>query len=165
MSNAVLIGLSPQVRGKKWELEQDSYTVGRIEEGTDLCILDSTVSSRHAVLQRSGNSYAVTDLQSTNGTRINGAPIEEQVLNSGDVVQFGSVELMYKLANAEQTVGRTVVSLVDHSNVGKTVRQMENMSPVSDNSDKMATMIFAAIGVILGGAILAVCFLILKNLF
>lgn len=165
MANATLVGLSPQVRGKRWVLEKDHYTVGRIEESSDLCILDSTVSSRHAVLELTGEGFKLIDQQSTNGTRVNGVAIQEQLLHNGDIVQFGSVELMYKTMNAEQTVSKTIISLADHSNAGQTVRQMTNISPVVEESNKMTTALFAAIGVVLGGAILLVLIMILKNLF
>jgi pSer/pThr/pTyr-binding forkhead associated (FHA) protein len=55
------------------------------------------VSRRHAELRRNGEAVVVTDLGSTNGTRVNGAPVREQVLSSGDEVSVGSTRLVFEM--------------------------------------------------------------------
>ena len=52
---------------------------------------------RHAELRRAGDSVVLTDLGSTNGTRVNGAPIRERVLVSGDEVSVGSTRLIFEM--------------------------------------------------------------------
>ena len=58
---------------------------------------ESTVSRRHARLDRKGDDVALTDLGSTNGTFVNGAKLAgETVLRPGDSVQFGAVQYRFE---------------------------------------------------------------------
>jgi hypothetical protein len=66
------------------------YTIGR-ERDCDLLIEDLTVSRMHARLERAAEGWLLTDLGSTNGTRLNGWRIREPVrVRAGDRVAFGS---------------------------------------------------------------------------
>jgi pSer/pThr/pTyr-binding forkhead associated (FHA) protein len=66
------------------------YTIGR-ERDCDLLIEDLTVSRMHARLERAADGWLLTDLGSTNGTRLNGWRIREPVrVRTGDRVAFGS---------------------------------------------------------------------------
>jgi hypothetical protein len=66
------------------------YTIGR-EQDCDLLIEDLTVSRMHARLERAADGWLLTDLGSTNGTRLNGWRIREPVpVRAGDRVAFGS---------------------------------------------------------------------------
>jgi predicted component of type VI protein secretion system len=79
------------------ELTEPEITIGRTDENT-LQIDDISVSSHHAVLALSGDDYILTDIGSTNGTRINGRDIDpetEHTLKPGDTVRFGKVETVY----------------------------------------------------------------------
>ena len=64
----------------------------------ELVLPDSNVSRRHAELRRKGDGVFVTDLGSTNGTRVNGTPVREQVLSSGDEVTVGSTRLIFEMS-------------------------------------------------------------------
>ena len=59
---------------------------------------DPNVSRRHAEIRHSGNAVVVTDLGSTNGTRVNGIPVREQHLASGDEITVGSTTLVFELS-------------------------------------------------------------------
>jgi hypothetical protein len=61
----------------------------------DVIVEDPRVSRRHAQLRRRYNRYVLYDLGSRGGTRINGYPVEECVLHSGDVISLAGVELIY----------------------------------------------------------------------
>jgi hypothetical protein len=70
--------------GARW------YTIGR-EQQCDLLIGDLTVSRTHARLERAADGWLLTDLGSTNGTRLNGWRIREpEPVRAGDRVAFGS---------------------------------------------------------------------------
>jgi hypothetical protein len=71
--------------------------IGRLPE-CDVVLPDSNVSRRHAELQRKGDGVFVTDLGSTNGTRVNGTPVREQLLASGDEVTVGSTRLIFEMS-------------------------------------------------------------------
>ena len=63
-----------------------------------MVLSDSNVSRRHAELRRKGDGIFVTDLGSTNGTRVNGVPIREQLLASGDEISVGSTRLIFEMS-------------------------------------------------------------------
>jgi hypothetical protein len=64
------------------------WTIGRSQEN-DIVIPDPNVSRRHARLSRADNGYIVEDLGSTNGTLLDGAPIDRERIESGDELTFG----------------------------------------------------------------------------
>ena len=74
----------------------DSLTIGRSEHN-DLVINDSFVSHEHACISKSKHNYLLADLSSTNGTLVNGQPVEEEIaLADGDVIQIGAVTLTFE---------------------------------------------------------------------
>ena len=64
---------------------------------SDLVLADPTVSRVHAVASREGGSWTITDLESTNGVRVNGARVKQAVLVRGDVIELGRVRLVFGL--------------------------------------------------------------------
>src|SRR5918997_153170 len=61
---------------------------GRPQEN-DIVVADPNVSRRHARLSRADNGFVVEDLGSTNGTLLDGAPIDRERIESGDELTFG----------------------------------------------------------------------------
>jgi hypothetical protein len=82
--------------GRRVQIGTEPLVIGRLPE-CGVVLADSNVSRRHAELRRSGDSVVLTDLGSTNGTRVNGAPIRERVLVSGDEVSVGSTRLIFEM--------------------------------------------------------------------
>ena len=80
------------------ELAEASISVGRLADNT-LQIEDASVSSHHAELVREGDDYLLRDLDSTNGTFLNGAAHSEGKLKEGDQVRFGNIETLYESEN------------------------------------------------------------------
>ena len=76
-------------------LEQLPFTVGRNDDA-DHTIYSSAVSKQHALFVRIDERYAVRDLQSTNGTFVNGQRVVEQVLDDGDIIHFAHVEFCFR---------------------------------------------------------------------
>lgn len=77
---------------KEFYLRELPVTVGKMKEG--LCIEDDSVSRLHACFKEKGKEILLQDLDSTNGTYVNGkslAPGEECVVNRGDEIQFGKI--------------------------------------------------------------------------
>ncbi len=75
-----------------YELENEVTTIGRIEEN-DLTIEDGSVSSHHARLTLQADGVLLEDLESTNGTKVNDAPITSIKLTGGEHILFGSIEV------------------------------------------------------------------------
>jgi hypothetical protein len=71
------------------------FSIGR-DASCDLAISDMTVSRRHAQLERTKDGWLITDLESTNGTRVNGWRVRGKVpVRAGDVVSFGNLETVF----------------------------------------------------------------------
>src|SRR6184192_1691676 len=89
---ARLVLLSEGLTGRTYELKVDRTTVGRVEDNS-FQIPEASVSSHHAEIILRGNDVVIKDLNSTNGTFINGEKISESVLKPGQTLKLGSVEL------------------------------------------------------------------------
>ena len=76
-------------------LTEDSFAIGR-KSDNDLSIDDHTVSSRHAKIVRVQSVYFIEDLKSTNGTAVNGKPIERAQLHDADVITIGQHRLIFQ---------------------------------------------------------------------
>jgi hypothetical protein len=73
---------------------KESFTIGR-DAACDLVLPDLTVSRSHAGLRRKAGGWLLSDVGSTNGTRVNGWRVTEPVpVRAGDEVTFGSLTLM-----------------------------------------------------------------------
>ena len=89
---AKLVILNQGMTGRTFDVNVERTTVGRMEENT-FQIADASVSSRHAEILLRGTELLIRDLNSTNGTFINGDRITEAVLKPGQILRFGQVEL------------------------------------------------------------------------
>jgi pSer/pThr/pTyr-binding forkhead associated (FHA) protein len=78
--------------GRSHELKVDKTTVGRLEDNT-FQIPEASVSSHHCEVLLQGSEVKIKDLDSTNGTFINGEKISEAVLKPGQTLRLGQVEL------------------------------------------------------------------------
>lgn len=76
------------------KLENEVTTIGRHPESLVVLTCPSS-SSRHATIKKAKDGYYVQDLGSSNGTRVNGAEIEEALLKDGDRVGFGDVQSVF----------------------------------------------------------------------
>jgi hypothetical protein len=83
--------------GERVTVGADPVVVGRLPECT-VVLGDPNVSRRHAEIRHVGDAVVVTDLGSTNGTKVNGIPVREQHLASGDEITVGSTTLVFELS-------------------------------------------------------------------
>jgi hypothetical protein len=83
--------------GRRVTVGSEALVIGRLPE-CEVVLPDSNVSRRHAELRRKGDGVFVTDLGSTNGTRVNGTPVREQLLANGDEVSVGSTKLVFEMS-------------------------------------------------------------------
>lgn len=77
-------------------LTGETHTLGR-HRNNDITISDPKVSSFHARIDRSTDGFVLVDLQSRNGTFLNGKRIESGILKTGDEVRLGTARLLYKV--------------------------------------------------------------------
>ena len=87
--------VTPESGGKTvYEMTDELITLGRAPDNI-IQIEDQSVSGHHAQLFSSGEVYRLKDLNSTNGTRVNGQAITEVTLRIGDRLRFGKVEARF----------------------------------------------------------------------
>ena len=84
--------MSEGLTGRTYELKVEKTTVGRVEDNS-FQIPETSVSSHHAEIHLRGNEVLIKDLNSTNGTFINGEKISEAVLKPGQILRLGMIEM------------------------------------------------------------------------
>ncbi|HVX13984.1 MAG TPA: ATP-binding protein [Pirellulales bacterium] len=89
-------------QGLRFELEGDMLTIGR-DAANGFQLNDTEVSRRHAELRRTGNTFTLTDLASSNGTYVNGQPVTVHELANGDEVQLGGTLMLFTCLADEST--------------------------------------------------------------
>jgi pSer/pThr/pTyr-binding forkhead associated (FHA) protein len=72
-------------------------TLGR-GTSADVMIADEAVSREHAAVRVDGDTVVVEDLDSSNGTIVNGSPVDQARLEDGDIIQLGGTELEVRTA-------------------------------------------------------------------
>lgn len=82
------------------ELREELITIGRSPENV-VQIDDPSVSGRHAQLHQVGEIFHLQDLDSTNGTRVNGETVTAVALHVGDRITFGKVEARFEGKTSE----------------------------------------------------------------
>jgi hypothetical protein len=87
---------------KEVQLTKDRTTLGR-RPYNDIVIDNLAVSGEHAVLQMSGQEVYLEDLNSTNGTYVNGKAVKKQLLQNNDTVEIGK----YKIKFINEATGPT----------------------------------------------------------
>ncbi len=97
---AKLVILSQGMTGRSHDLKVDKTTIGRVDDNT-FPIAESSVSSHHCEVFMRGSDVVVNDLNSTNGTFINGDKITgEAVLKPGQILRLGQIELRLEVEGA-----------------------------------------------------------------
>jgi pSer/pThr/pTyr-binding forkhead associated (FHA) protein len=90
-------------RGRVFADMPTPFTIGR-EEGNPLQLNDERISRFHLKIQEDQNKIVLTDLQSTNGTKVNGESVQIWVLRPGDVISLGRTLLVF--GSREEIAGR-----------------------------------------------------------
>ncbi len=88
------------VDGKRHEVDKRRVVIGRSKE-CDIKLSDPNVSRRHAELRQEGSAYWLVDLDSTNGSAVNGQRTARAKLESGDTITIGSTDLLFERRLAE----------------------------------------------------------------
>ena len=81
-------------RGRTYPNLEPPVTIGR-EEGNTIQLNDERVSRYHAKIQMDHEQVVLTDLESTNGTKVNGEDVQLRNLRYGDVLQVGRTVMVF----------------------------------------------------------------------
>src|SRR5205823_1193697 len=83
--------------GRRLLVGPAGVTIGRSRQ-SDVVLSDPNVSRHHAEIRPRGGSWVLTDLGSTNGSRINGRRVEgSEVIRTGDEIELGATTLRFEL--------------------------------------------------------------------
>ena len=168
-----LVILSEGLTGKAHELKVEKTTIGRVDDNT-FPIPEASVSSHHCEVLLRGAEIVLRDLNSTNGTFINGQQLTgEAVLKAGQIIRLGQVEM--RLENPEpKSAAAAAKKLPDQTMVipqGVKLGQEPSTKVVAFNNAKSGfakksntgTKIFIAIAVVVGLALIAFIFHVLTG--
>src|SRR5215831_8225865 len=89
-----VVAISGPLKDQVFRLAEGAVSVGR-DPSNRMPIRDVTISRQHCVIEMHNGRGIVTDLESHNGTFVNGIPISKRPLTHGDVLRTGQCELVY----------------------------------------------------------------------
>ncbi|MBG6076764.1 FHA domain-containing protein [Polaromonas sp. CG_9.11] len=113
---------------KEVQLTKDRTSLGR-RPYNDIVIDNMAVSGEHAVLKISGAEGHIEDLNSTNGTYVNGKSVKKQLLHHGDTVEIGKYKIQYvDEANAGESAINGAIKVMSGPAAG---REMALVKPVT----------------------------------
>ena len=105
MTDVTLQILEGMERGKVFSFLEPPFTIGR-EISNSIALNDESVSRYHAKIQDDNGRIILTDLGSTNGTRVNGHPVQLKVLRPGDQIHIGRCVLLFgSFAEIDESFG------------------------------------------------------------
>jgi pSer/pThr/pTyr-binding forkhead associated (FHA) protein len=99
-ARGVLVICNGGFEGMEYALTADETLIGR-NPTTDITLLDENISREHAIvlLDEETGSYTIEDLQSSNGTKVNGKRIRSAELADTDEIEIGSTRFRFLLRN------------------------------------------------------------------
>jgi len=89
----LLVIKGPHV-SERFYLDSDRMSIGR-DPRAELFLNDRTVSREHAVITRLDGSFLLRDVDSLNGTYVNGTVVDKAELKEGDVIQIGTFQMLF----------------------------------------------------------------------
>ena len=143
---------------KEVQITKDKTTLGR-RPYNDIVIDNLAVSGEHAVLQMAGNDVFIEDLNSTNGTYINGKAIKKQLLQHNDTVEIGKYKIKYlgvETSDYEKTMvikpGQPV-AMAATATAGAAAPSFSHTAPMASGFGALSGASAASIKVLNGAAV------------
>jgi Nif-specific regulatory protein len=110
--NPKVVGISGPLQGRELLLSDGESFIGRDPSNT-LWIADPAMSRRHCIVHRTRDAIILRDLESHNGTLLNGVPVVEQELHHGDQISLGDSVLVFLLKDDATQLAKSRVELTD----------------------------------------------------
>jgi pSer/pThr/pTyr-binding forkhead associated (FHA) protein len=97
---ATLLVKTGDFAGLRYPLAAEETLIGR-NPTTDITLVDDGISREHSMIlyDSADDSYTIEDLQSTNGTKVNGKRVRSAPLSDGDEIEIGRTLFLFKLAS------------------------------------------------------------------
>jgi predicted component of type VI protein secretion system len=141
------------ISGVTHELVDEAIMIGRGPDNT-IVVNDPSISTHHAQLLLEGDTYRLKDLDSTNGTRVNGKPVTEAVLRFDDRIRFGAADARYESSEATGSKPLPKAEEIKAQFTADTAAQphFTRASPFrrqEQQNDPVRTGIFVGLGIVL----------------
>jgi Nif-specific regulatory protein len=120
--NPRLAAIAGKLKGSVFPVGDGPVLIGR-ESTAPLCLADASVSRRHSQVEKHGDQFWISDLQSLNGTFVNDVPVKQRVLQHGDRIRIGDTRFLFLLHEGDVPSKSTQVELEDkHVISGSTIQ-------------------------------------------
>ncbi len=121
--NPRLVAVNGSKKGATFPLASEEITIGR-ESASSISLNHASVSRRHCLIRREHDDFKILDLDSYNGTFVNGIPVKEQTLIHADQLRIGSIELLFLTEEGEQTTSGHLVRWDDSDPLTQSAKQL-----------------------------------------
>ena len=98
-----LVAINGPLSGQIFYLDEPVVSMGRLESN-DVCLEDPFVSRHHCVIRNEGDEYRIEDLNSANGTYVNGDRVNTGSLKEGCLIAIGNSRFLFKFQNPEESM-------------------------------------------------------------
>ena len=119
--NPRLVVIAGPLKESTFALPASEVSVGR-DSSNVFAIPDPSVSRRHCLVTQDVKGFKVRDLESRNGTLVNGAPVQDQYLNHGDQITVGDTVLLFLLGETDEAMALGTVEFEDSTSEFPTIR-------------------------------------------
>ncbi len=111
-----LIAISGPLKGSSFPLSDAEISIGRAQSNR-VCIADIAVSRRHCVVRKEGDQFRLTDLESRNGSFVNGVPVKQHDLRHGDRIEIGDSLFLFLTEDGDVSSPAGPVELTDSGSI------------------------------------------------
>jgi two-component system, NtrC family, response regulator HydG len=120
--NPRLVAIAGKFQGTVLSITDSPAVIGR-ESAAALCLPDASVSRKHSQIERDGEEFILTDLDSLNGTFVNDVPVKRRTLAHGDRVRIGNSQFLFLRHDDDVPSGSGAVQFDDNRSItGSTVQ-------------------------------------------
>lgn len=164
---ARLVLLSEGLTGRAHELKVEKTTVGRLEDNA-FQIPEGSVSSHHCEIIQKGMEILIRDLNSTNGTFINGQQVTEAQLRPGQILRLGNVEMRLEVGTPapKKLPDQTMVipqGVKLNDTQGSKPATFEGGTPFTKKSNRTTIIFIVIMGIVAAIIIGLLAFLFIKT--
>jgi len=121
--NPRLVTINGTLKGATFPLSVDETTIGR-ESASVVWLNHASVSRRHCVIRHDSGEFKLFDLESYNGTFVNGIPTKEQTLVHADQLRVGKIELLFLTEEGDETTSGHLIQWDDSNPLTESAKQL-----------------------------------------
>src|SRR5947209_5937694 len=108
----ILVAVSGPLNGATFKLESDETSIGR-DATNGICLPGGWVSRKHCAIRKKASDIVIRDLESRNGTFVNGIPVSEHTLVHGDLIAVGDSCFRFLVSDRGAVDNAGVVEIQD----------------------------------------------------